>query len=222
MSKSKSLSPEDLEKARQRVLVAEPYSDAIRREFILQWLRQDNLPKEMRSLSTTNLVSSGWVISHLVPVVSIHLANKLGSKDDEVSKSVASMLLQVAQVVADDTPQAIEMLMSGVSKGTEDELAYGYQSSVLKILDLGIIGLPILASIVAKDLGVLDVSTSLISESTLSIQECVQASEKLDGTFSGYLSEGDKEFGDRFWLPKELLLESDLNTIGVKLVPPGD
>ena len=89
-------------------------------------------------------------------------------------------------------------------------------------MDLGIVGLPILASIVAKDLGVLDVSTTLISETTLSIEECVEASAKLEGSVSGELSEGDKLFGERYWLPKELLLESDFNSIGIKLVPPRD
>jgi hypothetical protein len=222
MSKSKSLSPEDLEKARQRVLSADPYSDEVRREFILQWLRQDNLPKEMRSLLAGNLMPSEWVITHLVPLVCNHLASKLRGKEGDASKTVASLLLQVAEVVTDDTPRAVKMLMEKTSAGKGSKLASDYQNSVLRVVDLGIVGLPNVASIVAKNLGVADVSTTLISETTLSIQECVEASIRLDGTFSGNLSEGDKLFGDRYWLPKELLLESDLNSLGIKLVPPGD
>jgi hypothetical protein len=222
MSKSKSLSPEDLEKARQRVLSSEPYSDDVRREFILQWLRQDNLPKEMRSLLVASLASSGWVISHLVPLVCRHLANNLKNREGEASKNVASLLLQVAEVVAVNTPEAVKMLMEKVSAGSGSKLASEYQNNTLKVLDLGIVGLPIVASIFAKSLGVVDTSTTLISESTLTIEECVEASRKLDGVFSGNLSEGDREFGGRYWLPRELLLESDLNSLGIKLVPPGD
>ena len=222
MSKSKSLSPEDLEKARQRVLSCDPYSDEVRREFILQWIRQDNLPKEMRSLLIASLASSGWVISHLVPLVCHHLANNLKSKEGDASKNVASLLLQVAEIVAVNTPEAVKMLLEKVSAGMGSKLASQYQSDVLKVLDLGIVGLPIVASIVAKSLGVVDTSTTLISEATLTIEECVEASRKLDGAFTGNLSEGDRSVGDRYWLPEELLLESDLNSIGIKLVPPGD
>jgi hypothetical protein len=222
MSKSKSLSPEDLEKARQRVLSAKPYSDEVRREFILQWLRQDNLPKEMRSLVTSSLAPSGWVISHLVPLLCLHFANKLKAKEGEASFAVASLLLQVADIVKVDAPQAIKLLMEKVSAGTGSKLATDYQSDVLRVLDLGIIGLPFVASIYAKSLGVVDTSTTLISETTLTIEQCAEAGKKLDGEFSGTLSEGDKLFGNHYWLPKELLLESDLNTIGIKFVPPRD
>ena len=83
MVKNKPLSPEDLETARQRVANSEPYSDEVRREFILQWLRQDNLPKEIKSLFSTDLAPSGWVISHLVPLVSRKMALQLRDKEGE-------------------------------------------------------------------------------------------------------------------------------------------
>ena len=171
--RKKSLSAEDLEAARQRALSAGPLPDAIRREITNTWNKQSNLPRELRSLAFSQLLPSGWVITHLVPVVSRNLARRLREKNGDAALMVAKRLDEVASVVNLDVSAAVEILVQPVGRGAGSRFAGQSQLNVLRILDFGIIGLPFLAAVYANTLGITDVTSSLLSDGNLSVLESV-------------------------------------------------
>lgn len=89
-------------------------------------------------------------------------------------------------------------------------------SSILRILDLGLVGLPVPASVYAKTLGLIDTSTVLVADGHLSVYQAIEASEKLEDKVIGYRTEIDKKGADNSWLPAELFSPNDFNTPSVK------
>lgn len=218
-TKTKGLSPKDLENARQRALAAGELPDVVRRELVLLWQRQDTLPKDLHSFVTATLMPSGWVITHVVPLLAKFLAANLRTAGGEASFAVANRLNDVEKYVVTDVAKAIEILVEPTPNGPGSRKAGHYQMTALRVLDLGLIGLPVIAAVYAKTFGIADVSVSLIAEGNLSVVECVKNAVALDDAPSGELSEGDKAAGDKLWLPSELFSPEDFNPTAVESVP---
>lgn len=216
--KTKGLSPEDLENARQRALAAGELPDAVRREFALLWQRQDTLPKDLRSFAIVKLMPSGWVISHVVPILAKSLATNLRMAGGEASFAVANRLSDVEKCVEADVAKAIEILVEPTPNGPGSRKAGQYQVAVLRVLDLGLIGLPVIAAIYAKTFGIADISVSLIAQGILSVVECVDNAIVLDDAPRGELSEGDKAAVGKLWLPSEFFSPDDFNPATIESV----
>lgn len=209
------LTQEDLEKAKQRAIDAPPLPDEVRRQLVLLLKRQDALPSDFRSLVAWIPKPSGWVITHLVPLISERFSNSLRREGNEASLVVAKRLEKVSQVIVDDPALAVHILVDSLPKGTGSKKAGEIQISILRILDLGILGLPVVASVYAKYLGVIDTSTILLADGDLPVKDALKAAEKLDEDIKWTLSKGDEEYSSIEIIYSELLPPDDFNSIPI-------
>ena len=216
---SKGLTEKDLEEARQRALSAGLLPDNVRRELLVLFQKQDALPKDLRKLSQSSIQPSGWVISHLVPKLCVHQAQMLRRKNTEATYKMAAKLEVVGQLLGTDPKKAINLLLQPSISGKGSRLAGQTNSAILRILDLGLVGLPLPASVYAKTLGLLDTSVILVADGHLSVYQAIEASKKLDFDIEGYTTSADKKDADNNWLPVELFSPDDFNTPSVKSVP---
>ena len=212
----KGLSEKDLEEARNRAISAGLLPDNVRRELLLLFLKQDALPKDLRKLSQATLHPSGWVISHLVPKLCIHQAKMLRNTDTDATYKMAAKLEVVAQVIETDPRKAIDLLLQKSISGKGSRLAGQSNSTILRILDLGLVGLPVPASVYAKSLGLLDTSVVLVADGHLSVFQAIEASNKLEDEVIGYKSSHDEKGADNSWLPTELFSPNDFDAPGVE------
>jgi hypothetical protein len=159
---------------------------------------------------------SGWVITHLIPLLCRKLSSDLRSENNGSSLVVAKRLEHVEDIVATEPAKAVNILVSALPKGVGSRKAGDIQIAVLRIIDLGILGFPVVSAIYARHLGVLDTSTVLVSESTLSIEESLLSAERLDGIKTWTISEGDKRtnFGEVIYT--ELLPPDNLDSIPIR------
>ena len=211
-----SLSQEDIKEARERALSAGPLPDAVRRELVNIWNKQSKLPKEQRSLLVSQLLPSGWVITHLVPLLCRYLARELREQDGEASLLVAKVLDEVADLITFDVPEAVQRLVELRPEGKGGRFAQKCQVNILRILDLGIVGLPLIASIYANTLGISDVSSSLICDGNLSVGDSVYEAKALGSTVSGELTEGDWYGSKNLWIPLEFLSPDDFDSLTIE------
>jgi hypothetical protein len=213
---SKGLSEKDLEEARQRAISAGALPDNVRRELLILFQKQDALPKELRKLALEVLKPSGWVISHLVPKLCRQQANVIRKFDTEAVYKMSAKFEVVADLLETDPRKAIDLLLEPAIPGKGSRSAGQANSSILRILDLGLVGLPVPASVYAKTLGLIDTSTVLVADGHLSVYQAIEASEKLEDKVIGYRTEIDKKGADNSWLPIELFSPNDFNTPSVK------
>ena len=213
---SKGLSEKDLEEARQRALSAGVLPDNVRRELLTLFQRQDALPKELRKLALEILRPSGWVISHLVPKLAKQQADLLRRNDTEVSYKMSAKLEVVSDLISSQPRRAIDLLLEPSQPGKGSRSAGKSNSSVLRILDLGLVGLPLPASVYAKSLGLLDTSTVLVSDGHLEVHQAIEATKKLGEEVLGYQTEVDKKGANNSWLAVELFSPDDFNSPRIK------
>ena len=209
------LSPELIEAARERALVADELPPEVYREFLLRWQAQDGLAREIRELRTTSLHPSGWVLTHLVPLLAQSFLQKLRIKNDEASIVIADRLEMVISNSQNNFPYAIQNLLLPLPTGTGSKKAGDYQISLLRIMDFGIIGLDLLASIYAKSMGLLDTSTILFSDGGMTLHEVMEATPRLGGKVNGVSSATDVS-NLSWWMPKEYLTKINLHSFGIE------
>jgi hypothetical protein len=209
----RELTEADLEKARQRALVAPPLPDDVRRQLVLLIQRQDTLPEDYRSLVGLIPSPSGWVLTHLMPLLFKKLASDLRKDSRQSSLIVAQRLEQAEVFIKKSIPRAVHVLVEPLPSGVGSKKAGDVQLTVLRILDLGILGFPVVCAVYARHLGVLDTSTVLISEGVLSIEEALEGSFRLDDVQTWEISKGDIENGKSIYLPKELLPPDNFNSV---------
>ena len=209
-----SLNQEDLEAARQRALSAGPLPDAVRRELVNIWNRQSNLPKEQRSLLHSRLQPNGWVIVQLVPLLCRFFSRTLRQKDGDAGLHVAEVLDEVAELVLSNVPEAVQRLVQAWPEGKGSRFAGQCQVRVLRILDLGIVGLPFMAFAYAEAIGKTEISSALISEGINSILESIE-----EGINEQH-NEGEWSWNYSLWIPSEFLSPDDFNSFPVKGISP--
>ena len=215
MTKKFVLSPEVIEAARERALAAGEISPEVYREFLLRWQAQDGLAREIRELRTTSLYPSGWVITHLVPMLAQTFLQQLRSQGDEASSIVAERLEIVIANSQTNLPLVIQNLLKPLPMGLGSKKAGEYQIRILRAVDLGILGLDLLASLYAKSLGLLDTSTILYSDGGLTLREVIDATSRLGGKVNGIQSESDLK-NSTWWIPQEFLNKSDFYSVGIE------
>lgn len=209
----RELSEADLEKARQRALVAPALPDDVRRQLVLLIQRQDTLPEDYRSLVGLIPNPSGWVLTHLMPLLFKKLASDLRKDAKQSSLIVAQRLEQAEVLIEKSIPKVIQLLVEPLPNGSGSRKAGDVQLTVLRILDLGILGFPIVCALYARHLGVLDTSTVLISEGILTVEEALESSFKLDDIQTWEVTNGDIQNGKLLFLPKELFSPDDFNSV---------
>jgi hypothetical protein len=193
---SKGLSDKDLEEARQRAISAGLLPDGVRRELLILFQRQDALPKDLRKLAVEILRPSGWVISHLIPKLAKQQAGLLRQNDTEASYKMSAKLEVVSDLISTEPRRAIDLLLQPSQAGKGSRSAGQANSAVLRILDLGLVGLPLPASVYAKSLGLLDTSVVLVSDGHLQVHQAIEATKKLGDEVLGYQTEVDKKGAD--------------------------
>jgi hypothetical protein len=209
----RELTEADLEKARQRALVAPPLPDDVRRQLVLLIQRQDTLPEDYRSLVGLFPNPSGWVLTHLMPLLFKKLASDLRKDSKQSSLIVAQRLEQAEFVIKKSIPSAVNILVEPLPNGAGSRKAGEVQLTVLRILDLGLLGFPTVCALYARHLGVLDTSTVLISEGVLSVEEALESSFRLDDVQTWETTNGDIETGKSIFIPKELFPPDNLNPV---------
>lgn len=211
----RALTEADLEQARVRAKDAPPLPDEVRRQLVLLLKRQDLLPSDYRGLLAIRPNPSGWVLTHLIPTICNHLSAQLRKDNKPSSSLVATRLDQVGTLVLDDVRSALHQLVQPLPRGQGSKKAGEYQIAVLRILDLGILGFPVVSAIYAKTFGVLDTSTILLSESHLPVSATLTSAEKLDDSKIWELSNLDKTADVTNLLYQELILPDDFNPIPI-------
>jgi hypothetical protein len=214
-----SLSSEDLAAARQRALSAGPLPDSVRRELVNIWNRQTQLPKEQRALLSWQFYPSGWVITHLVPLLCNLLSRALREKDGEASLQVAEVLGEVAERVQFDIQEAVQILVQLRPEGKGSRFAGQCQVNVLRVLDLGIVGLPFMAAVYASTLGLIDISCSIVCEGNFTVSESVEEARRLGSKIEGELTEGDWSWSNFLWIPSDFLPPDDFNPVPIESIP---
>ena len=191
----RELTEADLEKARQRALVAPPLPDEVRRQLVLLIQRQDTLPEDYRSLVGLIPNPSGWVITHLMPLLFKKLGSDLRKEAKQSCLVVAQRLEQAEVLIKKSIPRTIQLLVEPLPNGAGSRKAGDVQLTILRILDLGILGFPVVCALYARYLGVLDTSTVLISEGILTVEESLESSFKLDDIQTWEITNGDIQNG---------------------------
>ena len=209
----RELTESDLEKARQRALVAAALPDDVRRQLVLLIQRQDSLPEDYRSLVGIVPNPSGWVLTHLIPLIARKLASDLRRDGKQSSLIVAQRLEQVEFVIKKSIPKAIQILVEPLPNGAGSRKAGETQLTVLRILDLGILGFPIVCAVFARHLGVLDTSTVLISEGGLTVEQALESSFNLDNINTWEVTDGDMRNGKSIYVATELLPPDNFNPV---------
>lgn len=141
---TKKLSEKDLLEARNRAISAGKLPEDVRRELLLMWQRQDHLPKELRKLAKADIYSSNWVMEHVVKVVAQHLSKELRKQDTEAGYSMSAKFEVIAEAVTLDIHKVIGLLMTPSIAGKGSRACNQANATLLRILDLGILGLPII------------------------------------------------------------------------------
>jgi hypothetical protein len=216
---SKGLSDKDLEEARQRAISAGLLPDGVRRELLILFQRQDALPKDLRKLAVEILRPSGWVISHLIPKLAKQQAGLLRQNDTEASYKMSAKLEVVSDLISTEPRRGIDLLLQPSQAGKGSRSAGQANSAVLRILDLGLVGLPLPASVYAKSLGLLDTSVVLVSDGHLQVHQAIEATKKLGDEVLGYQTEVDKKGADNSWLAIELFSPKDFDSTRVESIP---
>jgi hypothetical protein len=216
-----TLTLEDLEAAKQRAISAGPLPDAVRREFEKIWDKQSNLPVSQRSLAFETLLPSGWVLTHLVPIVCKYLSRTLRQQNNEAGLVMAKSLDEVSDLVAFDLGSAIEKLVQPRPRGDGSRFAGQCQINVLRILDFGLIGLPFIASVYANSLGISDIASSLLADGELTLLEVNEVARTLDDYSMAQLSEGDLASSKEVWIPSEFFTPDNFNPSPVKGISTG-
>jgi hypothetical protein len=217
----KPLTEKDLEEARRRAIAAGALPENVRKELVALWKRQDALPKDLRELSTLNLQPSGWVLTHVLPKVCLHLSAELRRSETHAGAKCAFRLELVAEYVLEDVSKAVSLLTEPTPTGTGSRQASQANATVLRVLDFGLLGLHHVAAVLAKSTGLLDTSITLLSDGHLSINQAVQAANRLDDQVGGKLTKSDKS-KEVIELPLELFAPDDFNASRVKGISSTD
>ena len=199
----KPIDPAFLEAARNEALKSEKFSDKQIAEFALLWLRQETLPKDLRQLGLATIGESGWVLTHLVQKFSSSILRR---QDGEVSKNknLENILLDLS------SNQIVD-----IEKYYMELKQYGHDTEISKLLfliELGLVGLHTIAAIVARSYGLIDLTTTFVSDGNMGLTEIIETSEKLEEEFYGFLSEHDLKFSSKIWIPPELYSPNNFNS----------
>lgn len=221
MTLPKPLSEKDLEEARRRAQAAGVLPENVRKELVALWKRQDALPKDLRELSSFALEPSGWVISHIVPKLCMHLSTELRRSETHAGAKCAFRLELVAECVASDISKAVTLLTEPAPTGTGSRQASQANATVLRVLDLGLLGMQHVAAVMAKSSGLLDTSITLVADGHLNVNQAIQAANRLDDRVLGKVTKKDKT-ATVIELPLELFSPDDFNTSRVEGVSPSN
>ncbi len=217
----KPLTEKDLEEARRRAIAAGVLPENVRKELVALWKRQDALPKDLRELSSFSLQPSGWVLTHVVPTLCLFLSSELRRSETHAGSKCAFRLELVAEYVLEDVGRAVSLLTEPTPTGTGSRQASQSNAVVLRVLDFGLLGLHHIAAVLAKSTGLLDTSITLLTDGHLTINQAVQAANRLDDQVKGKLTKTDKS-REVIELPLELFAPDDFNTSRVKGVSTTD
>lgn len=215
MTTPKPLSDKDLEEARKRAEAAGVLPANVRKELISLWKRQDALPKDLRKLSLFSGQPSTWVIEHIVPKLCSQFSKTLRNSGTHAGAKCATRLELVAEYVLADVSKAVGLLTEPAPTGEGSRLANQANATVLRVVDLGLLGFHHVAAVIAKMNGVLDTSTVLVADGHLTVHQAVLAASKLEDKASGKLSKGDKS-SVKIELPLELFSPDDFNASRVE------
>lgn len=211
----KPLSEKDLEEARRRAAAAGVLPENVRKELVALWKRQDALPKDLRELSSFTNEPSGWVITHLVPKLCLHLSSELRRSETHAGAKCALRLELVADYVREDISKAISLLTEPAPTGVGSRQASQANATVLRVLDFGLLGFHHVAAMMSKSTGLLDTSMILLTDGHLTMNQAIQAANKLEDEITGKPSKLDKTKSS-IELPLELFAPDDFNTSRVE------
>jgi len=215
---SKGLSKKDLEEARSRAISAGELPEEVRQALLVVLERMDTLPKEIRTLQVASLSESNWVVTHLVPSLALHLSDVLLKNNTETGRAMSARFDAIADIVGNQTSEAIQMLIEPSILGEGSRKANQSRIHLLRVLDLGILGMPVVAAIYARVLGLLDTSNSLVGDAHMSVQDCCEAAKNLGDKPKGSLSEADKK--SEWWVGRELFSPLDFNSRSIESISP--
>ena len=221
MTLPKPLSEKDLEEARRRAEAAGVLPENVRKELVALWKRQDALPKDLRQLSAFALEPSGWVLTHLVPKLCMHLSTELRRNETHAGAKCALRLELVAEYIMEDISKAISLLTEPAPTGVGSRQASQANATVLRVVDFGLLGLHHVAAVMAKSTGLLDTSLVLVTDGHLNVNQAIQAANRLDDKVSGKLTKKDKTTNS-VELPLELFAPDDFNASRVEGISPAN
>lgn len=216
MTRRSGVTAADIEEARRRAIAAGPLPANVRRQLVALWQKQDALPRDLRSLTTQLDGPSGWVLHHLFPLLCMHLATDL--RREAAGPAAIAFASRLDDVATYQPIEAVRELVEPPTRGRGARSAATAQVTALRVLDLGLLGFPVVAAVTAQCAGLLDTSTSLVADGVLTVEQATSAATALDGETVGDLTATD--LVARWSLPEEVLLPLDLDAVPVEGIAP--
>ena len=206
------LSEEARKVARARARKAGPLPPAVRRELVRLYQQQSGLTARLATFEAWAEGPSGWVLGHLGPALADHLAHGLRVVPGSASTTAGQTLRRVAGLLPLEAEDALRLLLEGRTAGTGSRRANRALADLLRVLDFGVLGHPVLAAVMARELyGLADVSTALVAGAGMSVETAAAVAATLDAPVKAALSVSDRL--EAWLLPSEFLAPDDVQSL---------
>lgn len=208
------LSEEARKAALARARKAGPLPAAVRRELVRLYQQQGGLTARLASFVDWEEPASGWVLGHLVTELAEHLRDGLRVVPEPAGATAREVLRRSAAVLPGGPAEAARILLEGRTAGAGSRRANRALVDLLRILDLGVLGHPVLAAVMAREIhGLADVSTALVAGAGMTVETAVEVAASLDVPVVVARSATDRL--ERWLLPSELLTPDDAQALGL-------
>ena len=209
------LSEEARKAAHARARKAGPLPPTLRRELVRLYQQQSGLTARLASFEVWTEAPSGWVLGHLAPALADELSRGLRAVPGTAAVTAIEVLRRVRGHLPGKVEEAARALLEGRTAGTGSRKANRALADLLRVLDLGVLGHPVLAAVMARELyGLADVSTMLVASAGMSAGTATEVAATLDDPVTAALSSSDRL--ERWLLPLELLAPDDVEALGLR------
>jgi hypothetical protein len=208
------LSEEARKAAHARARKAGPLPPALRRELVRLYQQQSGLTARLASFDTWTEQPSGWVLGHLAPALADHLALALRTAPGAASATASEVLRRAGRLLPSKVEEAARVLLEGRTAGVGSRKANRSLADLLRVLDFGMLGHPVLAAALARELyGLADVSTALVAGAGMTAETAAEVAASLDAPITTATSTSDRL--ELWLLPSELLTPDDVEALGL-------
>jgi len=208
------LSEEARKAALTRARKAGPLPPAVRRELVRLYQQQSGLTARLASFDVWSEAPSGWVLGHLAPLLAEHLRRGLRTVPGQASRMAADVLQLAGGLLPGKVADASRVLLEGRTAGTGSRRANRAVADLLRVIDFGALGHPVIAAVMAREMyGLADVSTALVAGAGMTVETAAAVAASLEEPVGAGLTLSDEL--EMWLLPSELLAPDDVETLGL-------
>jgi len=219
MSATSPLPSEAVAQARARGMSAGKLPPDVLERFAILWAAQANLRDNVRraSWATLDESPSAWTLRHLVPLVGLMYADRLRQRPQTHARSYSEGRLRgwADRLRQGDVLGPLDEALAFAVAGEGSREARQLVRMLVRLLDFGVLGLDLVAAVVAEHEGLKYLPALLVSEGGLNAAEAMNAAADALGEPRGHGPAG----APVGWLLAELLPD-EFDAIGVEGVTP--